>query len=66
MEAVHAAAPGDVIEICPALYPEQLIITKPLVLRGVLTQVNGNDVERVLLQPALQDPQGWPVEAVIS
>lgn len=36
--AVDAAAPGDVIEICPALYPEQLIISKPLTLRGVLTQ----------------------------
>jgi len=38
--ALNAAAPGDVIEICPALYPEQLIIAKPLTLRGVLTRVN--------------------------
>jgi nitrous oxidase accessory protein NosD len=64
--AVNAATPGDVIEICPALYPEQLIITKPLILRGVLTRVNGNDVKRVLLQPSLQDLQGLPVEAVIT
>ena len=33
--AVTAAAPGDMIEICPALYPEQLVISKPLTLRGV-------------------------------
>jgi hypothetical protein len=62
-----------VIEICPALYPEQLIITKPLVLRGVLTHVNiekylpcCNEVKRVLLQPSLQDLQGLPFEAVIT
>jgi nitrous oxidase accessory protein NosD len=64
--AVNAAAPGDVIEICPALYPEQLVITKPLTLRGVLTNVDGNDVKRVLLQPSLQDLQGLPVDAVIT
>jgi nitrous oxidase accessory protein NosD len=64
--AVTAAAPGDVIEICPALYPEQLIITKPLTLRGVRDSVAGNEVNRVLLQPSLQDVQGLPVEAVIT
>lgn len=37
--AVKAAAPGDVIDIWPALYPEQLVITKPLTLRGVLVKV---------------------------
>jgi len=58
--AVNAAAPGDVIEICPALYPEQLIIAKPLTLRGVLTRVNiesylpcCNEVKRVLIQPSV-------------
>ncbi len=64
--AVNAAAPGDTIDICPALYPEQLIITKPLTLRGVLVNVNGNDVKRVLIQPSLQDLQDLPVEAVIT
>ena len=54
--AVTAAAPGDVIEICPALYPEQLVISKPLTLRGI--EVNG--VKRVLLQPTLADIQGLP------
>jgi nitrous oxidase accessory protein NosD len=71
--AVDAAAPGDVIEICPALYPEQLIISKPLTLRGVLTHVNiekylpcCNEVKRVLLQPSLLDLQNLPFEAVIT
>ena len=71
--AVNAAAPGDVIEICPALYAEQLIITKPLVLRGISTTVNiqqflpcCNVVDRVLLKPTLQELQGLPFEAVIT
>jgi len=71
--AVNAAAPGDVIEICPALYAEQLVITKPLVLRGISTNVNiqrflpcCNVVDRVLLKPALQNVQGLPFEAVIT
>jgi len=71
--AINAASPGDVIQICPALYPEQLIITKSLTLRGVLTAVNlthylpcCNEVKRVLVQPSLQDLQGLPFEAVIT
>jgi hypothetical protein len=71
--AVNAADPGDVIEICPALYPEQLIVTKPLVLRGIATHVDltqfspcCNLVDRVLLQPALTDLQGLPFESVIT
>jgi parallel beta helix pectate lyase-like protein len=45
--AVAAASAGDEIDICPALYPEQLIITKPLTLVGL--QVDGS--QRVLIQP---------------
>ena len=60
--AVSAADSGDVIAICPALYPEQLIITKPLTLRGI--EVNG--IKRVLLQPSLVDLLGLPTEAVIT
>jgi len=72
-DAVNAASAGDVIEICPALYAEQLIITMPLTLRGVQTNVDisaylpcCNEVHRVLLQPALQDLQGLPFESVIT
>jgi len=60
--AVNAAAPGDVIEICPGLYPEQLILTQPVTLRGK----EANGVKRVLLQPALVDLQSLPSEAVIT
>jgi nitrous oxidase accessory protein NosD len=60
--AVSAAAANDAIEICPGLYPEQLIITKPLTLRG--TEANG--VNRVLLQPTLTDLSSLPTEAVIT
>jgi nitrous oxidase accessory protein NosD len=61
-EAVNAASAGDEIAICPGLYPEQLVITKPLTLRGV--EVNG--VNRVLLQPSLVDLLSLPSEAVIT
>jgi hypothetical protein len=64
--AVNAAAPGDVIAICPAVYPEQLIITMPLTLRGVSTDVKGNDVKRVLLQPTFRNVHGLAVEAAIT
>jgi hypothetical protein len=61
-DAVNAAAPGDVIAICPALYPEQLIITKPLTLVGITV----NNVSRVLIQPTMTDVAGLPFEAVIT
>jgi nitrous oxidase accessory protein NosD len=62
-DAVNAAAPGDVIEICPALYPEQLTITIPLTLRGL--GVDG--INRVLIQPSSLVPVGsLPFEAVIT
>jgi hypothetical protein len=48
MAAVNAASPGDEIDICPALYSEQLVVTKPLKLVGVLN----DGFERVLVQPA--------------
>jgi nitrous oxidase accessory protein NosD len=68
--AVNAASPGDVIEICPALYAEQLTITKPLTLRGI----GVNEIERALVQPSSMVPVvgadgavgGLPVEAVIT
>jgi Right handed beta helix region len=60
--AIQAAASGDGIEICPAVYAEQLIITKPLSLRGI--DVNG--FNRILLQPTLSNVQGLATEAVIT
>src|SRR5579863_4936545 len=68
--AVNAASSGDVIEICPALYAEQVTVTKPLTLRGI--GVNG--IKRVLVQPSSMVPVvgadgavgGLPLEAVIT
>ena len=60
--AVSAAAPRDEILVCPALYDEQVVITKPLTLRG--REVNG--VGRVLVQPSVLSPDATMTEAVIS
>jgi parallel beta-helix repeat protein len=61
--AVNAASPGDTIEICPATYAEQVLITKPLSLIGV----NANGVGRVLVQPSTMSPVGGlSSEAVIT
>jgi nitrous oxidase accessory protein NosD len=72
-DAINVASAGDVIEICPALYAEQLIITTPLTLRGVSSDLDisaylpcCNEVKRVLLEPSLQDVEGLPFEAVIT
>jgi hypothetical protein len=51
--ALAVAHAGDEIDICPALYPEQLVITKPVTLRGI--GING--IQRVLLQPAAMTQQ---------
>jgi len=45
--AIAAASAGDVVAICPALYPEQLVITIPLTLIGA----SANSVNRTLIQP---------------
>jgi F-box protein 11 len=52
--AISAAQDGDVIEICPALYPEQLLITKPLTLLGI----REHGIGRVLIQPSSLAPVG--------
>jgi hypothetical protein len=46
--AITAAAAGDEIDICSGIYPEQLMITKPLTLAGI----GGQGVGRTLIQPA--------------
>ena len=66
--AIAAAAPDDEIEVCPGLYPEQLVITQSVRLRGI----GGNGYQRVLIQPATMTnvqnplPAGAPFQAVIS
>jgi hypothetical protein len=34
--AIAAARPGDVVAVCPGTYPEQLTITKPISLEGIV------------------------------
>jgi hypothetical protein len=61
--AIAASEAGDEILICPALYPEQVIITRALTLRGL----NANGRNRVLVQPAEMTNLGsLPYQAVIS
>lgn len=60
--AITAAGNGDLIEICPAIYPEQLVITKPLTLRGVSQQGIG----RAVIQPLRLSPVAGIGTAVIT
>jgi hypothetical protein len=60
--ALNAASPGDTIAICPGLYTEQLVITKPVTLLGL----TASGIGRVLLQPALTLQQNLAAEAVIT
>ena len=61
--AITASGAGDEIDICPALYQEQLIIGHPLTLRGL----SANGTNRVLLQPAtMNNLVILPYQAVIS
>ncbi|HUD98924.1 MAG TPA: right-handed parallel beta-helix repeat-containing protein [Bryobacteraceae bacterium] len=68
--AVAAASSGDTIAICPALYPEQLIITQPLTLMGLDVAITSKEgkygINRVLIQPTLTDLQNLPYESVIT
>lgn len=60
--AIAAAQPGDTVLVCPGLYPEQLVINKPLTLAGM--SVNGSS--RALIQPTLAPISGLSTEAVIT
>lgn len=39
-KAIAAAPANEVVDVCPGTYPEQLTITKPLMIRGVQSGVN--------------------------
>jgi len=60
--AVKAAARGDEIAIGPALYDEQITLTKPLWLHG--RKVDG--IGRILIQPSSFTVNGLGFEAVIT
>lgn len=53
--AVDAAAPGSTIQVCPGVYPEQVVINKTLIVKGVIS----GTVER-RRQPSLRRlPLDW-------
>src|ERR1022692_2619968 len=45
--ALNVVVDGDTIEVCPAAYPEQVVITKPVTLVGIAW----NGVGRAVIQP---------------
>jgi hypothetical protein len=60
--AVDASAPGDTINVCPGLYDEQLVISKPLTIRGVAV----NHLDRALIQPSAPVPDSSDNLAVVT
>src|ERR1700740_176084 len=41
--AVAAVPPGSIVDVCPGIYPEQVVINRPLTLQGI-TSANSSDV----------------------
>src|SRR5262249_11935667 len=39
--AVNAANANDTVAVCPGTYPEQVVITKPLTVKGVIAGTSG-------------------------
>ena len=50
--AIDASLPGDVINVCPGVYDEQLVISKPVTVNGVTV----NSLDIALLQPSVLAP----------
>jgi hypothetical protein len=46
--AVNASAPGTIIEICPGIYPEQVVVNKRLTLEGI---PSGGEDAAVIVPP---------------
>src|SRR5437660_1543854 len=57
-QAVSSVTPGSTIEVCPGTYPEQVIITQPLTLRGV--QAGNAD------NPTITVPAGGLTKSVVA
>lgn len=61
--ALAAAGTGDVIEVCPAVYNEQLLITRPVTIQGIDVQ----NLDRVVIRPSAIVPMGGLTsEAVVT
>jgi hypothetical protein len=48
-DAINAASPGSVIQVCPGTYPEQLDISKNLTIEGI---ASGNQNAAIIVPPA--------------
>lgn len=64
-QAVNAAAPGDIIEVCPGIYDEQVRIAKPLSLVGVERDGKNAVVVRPSNMTANSNFFGSPIAAAI-
>jgi hypothetical protein len=60
--ALNVALAGDTIEICPATYPEQVVITKPVTLLGIAW----NGVGRAVIQPTTLTVNSLGFMAVVT
>jgi len=49
--AVNASAPGGTVLVCPGTYPEQVVLTMPLIIKGVSNPV-ANQSTAVITVPA--------------
>jgi hypothetical protein len=61
--AIDASLPGDIINVCPGVYDEQIVISKPVTVNGVTVNSSG----LALLQPSVLVPTGGGIDiAVVS
>jgi len=60
--ALNVALAGDTIEVCPATYPEQVVITKPVTLVGIAW----NNVGRAVIQPTTLTVNSLGFMAVVT
>jgi hypothetical protein len=60
--ALNVALAGDTIEVCPATYPEQVVITKPVNLVGIAW----NGVGRAVIQPTTLTANSLGFIAVVT
>src|SRR5580704_1323782 len=59
-EAVNAAPTGSIIKICPANYPEQVVVNKNLTLTGVKSGTTDNPVLVIPWEVSCQTPRASP------
>src|ERR1051326_3074061 len=53
IDSVASSAPGSTVLVCPGTYPEQVVVSTPLVLQGIISGTAG--------APGITVPGGGPV-----